>query len=64
MRQEEARNAIVGEWQALPEHERMTEGQAARFAMAIQYRYDFRSRGDRYQIIKGWLLNRLARPAK
>jgi hypothetical protein len=60
MTRSEAQAAIISDWRALPAPERMTEDQAARFAMAINDRYDFRSKADRYQVIKGWLLNHLA----
>ena len=59
-KQEEARREIVREWSALPVSERRTKDQAAPFAMAIKDKYPFRSSADRYQVIKGWLQNRLA----
>jgi hypothetical protein len=54
---DEARELIIDKWLALPPDERATERQAAWFAMAIKDRYRFRSSGDRYQVIKGWLLS-------
>ena len=57
---DEARRAIMAEWNTLPEAERKTESQAAAFAMAVKDKYPFRSNADRYQVINGWLRNRLA----
>lgn len=60
MRQNEAREAILAEWLALPPVERQSEHQAASFAMKKLSQYQFRCIGDRYQRIKGWLLAHLA----
>ena len=57
--QAEARKEILREWLALPASRRKTSDQAAAFAMAIKDKYPFRSSADRYQVIKGWLENRL-----
>lgn len=59
MRQEEARREIVRLWRALPPDQRRTEEQAAAFARAIQGEFEFRVTGDRYQVVKHWLLEHL-----
>jgi hypothetical protein len=59
MTQAEARKAIMREWFALPALKRTTQDQTAAFAMAKAAKYRFRSKADRYQVIKGWLQNSL-----
>lgn len=59
--QVDAKREILGRWRALPSSERRTEQQAAVFAMGVAHEYNFRCSGDRYQVIKGWLLNDLDR---
>lgn len=59
MKQEEARRLILQEWRNLPPDERQTERRAAEFAMRIKDQYPFRCRGDRYQVVKGWVQNAL-----
>ncbi|MDB5409259.1 MAG: hypothetical protein JWL84_4171 [Rhodospirillales bacterium] len=56
MTKSEAREAIQTEWLARPETKRSTEHQAAIFAMKAMQRFDFRAAGDRYQVVKSWLL--------
>jgi hypothetical protein len=60
MTQDEAKAEILRAWRALPADERRTDHQAAAFAMKLAGEYRFRCSGDRYQVIKGWLLNALA----
>jgi hypothetical protein len=55
MLKDDARKAVRPEWLALPPAERATEHQATIFAMKAMGRYLFRSSGDPYQHIKGWL---------
>ena len=59
MKQEEAKRLILHDWRSLPREERNTELQAAEFALRIMDRYPFRCRGDRYQVVKGWVQNSL-----
>jgi hypothetical protein len=59
MTQAEAWKAIMREWFALPASKRRTQDQTAAFAMAKAAKYRFRSKADRYQVIKGWLQNSL-----
>jgi hypothetical protein len=61
MTRDEAMLLILREWYALPESERETEHHAAVFALKIQGRYSFRSSGDKYQMIMGWLRTRLSK---
>jgi hypothetical protein len=56
MTKNEARAALRSEWLARPETKRSTEHQAAVFAMKAMQRFDFRAAGDRYQVVKAWLL--------
>jgi hypothetical protein len=56
MTQDEARQAILAEWAALPLVKRISEHQAAVFAIKAMQRFEFRCFGDRYQTIKGWLV--------
>jgi hypothetical protein len=60
MTQNEAREAITGEWAALPPAGRSNEHQAAVFTMKAMPRYEFRCTGNRYQVIMGWLRNAFA----
>jgi hypothetical protein len=62
MLKEQAREAIIREWLALPRQERRSDLQAGWFAMKIKDRYPFKADGDRYQVIKGFLVNYLDRP--
>ena len=60
MHQVNARHEIIREWRSLPKELRQTEEQAAAFAMQIKDKYKFASESaDRYQTVKGWLLNYL-----
>jgi hypothetical protein len=59
MKKEEAERQVVRRWLALPPAERATETQAAQFAMRMKDEYQFKCSPDRYQVIKGWLQNRL-----
>jgi hypothetical protein len=59
MLQEEAKRIAIQRWGALPKAERQSEAQAASFAMSIKDDLPFRSAGDPYQVIKGWLINDL-----
>ena len=59
MTQAEARKVIMREWFALPASKRRTQDQAPAFAMAMAAKYRFRSKADRYQVIKVWLQNSL-----
>ncbi|SEE70468.1 hypothetical protein SAMN05444161_8661 [Rhizobiales bacterium GAS191] len=58
----QAKAIIVREWLALPAEERATESQALAFAMKVADRFQFRSLGGRYQIIKGWLQRHIGLP--
>jgi hypothetical protein len=58
--QEQAKAEILNVWRALPPEERSTETQAAQFAMAQYPNYLFRCKGDRFQVIKGWVTNDLS----
>ena len=55
MTKNEARQAILAEWSAVPPADRRTTHQAAVFVMKAMPRYDFRCGQDRYQVIMGWL---------
>jgi hypothetical protein len=59
MKPEEAPRAILRRWRAKPAAERQTQTQAVAFAKEIKDKYAFRYSGDRYQIIKGWLISEL-----
>ncbi|SDI24924.1 hypothetical protein SAMN05428953_101553 [Mesorhizobium muleiense] len=59
--QDQAKQMIFDRWRALPIDDRRTDRQAAEFAMKIRDDYPFRCKGDRYQVVKGWLQNYLAR---
>ena len=41
MLRREAESAIIGEWMGLPESERLTEQQAAHFALQMKRKYRF-----------------------
>ena len=56
-----AQELILAEWRALPIADRQTEHQAVMHAMKVKDVYRFRCSGDRYQVIKGWLINDLNR---
>ncbi len=60
MKKNEALAQILREWLSLPTAERTTESQAARFAMKIKDKYEFKCAADRYQEIKGILARHLA----
>jgi hypothetical protein len=60
MTQADAKNLIMREWLQLPNSSRKTGDQAALFAMQLKDKYPFHCSGDRYQVIKGWLQNRLS----
>jgi hypothetical protein len=59
MKKEEALQAILREWLQLPESERDTEQKAANFAFRMlkdrPELTSFRSSGDKYQVINGFL---------
>ncbi len=56
IKKEEAQSIVVREWLQLPEEKRSDE-EATIFAIKIANRQDllFRTTGDRYQVVKGWL---------
>jgi hypothetical protein len=56
MTQDDARQAILTEWSSLPPLKRMSEHQAAVFAIKAMQRFQFRCFGDRYRTIKAWLV--------
>jgi hypothetical protein len=60
MKKDDAKAAILREWEALPEVERMNDAQIVVFAMKMSRKYPFRCSGDRYQHIMGWLQRRFA----
>ncbi len=60
MNQAQAKAEVLRVWRALPADQRSTEAQAAQFAMAQYPNYLFRCAGDRYQVIKGWVINDLS----
>ena len=60
MKKDDALHLILSEWLALPEADRKTDEQATRFALKITENYPFKSSGDRYQVIHGFLTRRLA----
>ena len=55
MLKDDARQAIIDKWRALPASKRKTSDQAAAFAMLMKEKYEWRSRSDRYQDVMGWL---------
>jgi len=59
MLKDDAKREMVRLWLSLPPDERRTEQQAAMFAMAHKDRFNFKASGDRYQVVKGWLLGHL-----
>ncbi|MCX7358393.1 MAG: hypothetical protein NT015_09670 [Alphaproteobacteria bacterium] len=61
MLKDDARDAVVREWLALPRASRATEHQAFLFAIAAKERFRFRCSGDPYQHIKGWLMEHVGR---
>lgn len=53
MLRKDAEREIIREWTALPESERQTENQAAKFALRMKRKYPFDYiGGDRYQEIR------------
>ncbi len=62
MTQEQAKSIILDRWREIPANERSAESQAADFAMRVKGEFSFRCKGDIYQVLKGRLLNHLARP--
>jgi hypothetical protein len=62
MKKEDARVAIVREWQALPMLERQTDAQALAFAIKAKERYPFRASGDAYQHIMSWIRPYVGKP--
>jgi len=62
MKQSEAKSKIIDLWLSLPEESR-SENEAGKFAIKIlKERNDltsFRCVGDRYQIIKAWLMQHI-----
>lgn len=61
MLKEDAKAAALKAWRALPAERRQSEQDAAMFAMRIKDDYRFRCSGDRYQVVKGWLITDLDR---
>jgi hypothetical protein len=59
MTKEEAKRAVLRDWIALPSQMRKTQVDALVFAMSVKDKYRFRCSGDRYQVIKGWLQDRI-----
>ena len=59
MRQEEAKKAILREFRALPQSKRESSADRLAFAMQMMQKYKFRSSGDPYEVIKGWLMREL-----
>ena len=55
MTKDEARQAILTEWAAVPPAGRLTTDQAAVFAMKAMPRFEFRCGRDRFHLIMGWL---------
>ena len=55
MTRDEARQAILTEWAAVPTANRSTKDQAAVFVMKAMPRYDFRCGQNRFHLIMGWL---------
>jgi hypothetical protein len=57
MLKREAESAIIHEWMSLPESERLTEGQAAQFALQMKRKYPFNYiAGDTYPEIRRMML--------
>lgn len=62
MKKEDAKEAILGEWRALPADQRATGHQAFLFAIEKMKQYRFRCKGDPYQYINGWLQSWVGKP--
>jgi hypothetical protein len=57
MLRREAESAIIDEWMSLPESERLTERQAAHFALQMKRKYPFEYvGGDRYLEIRRMMI--------
>jgi hypothetical protein len=62
MLRKEAEREIIREWISLPEIERLTEHQAAHFALEMKRKYVFDYvGGDRYQEIRRMMLRHAGR---
>jgi len=59
MLKEEAHQRIIEEWRKLPSATRRTEQDAYLFCIRVRtempHLCDFRTRGDKHQVIMGWL---------
>ena len=59
MNKVDIRRAIIREWMALPNDQRLNEEQASNFAAAVMQRYEPpRTRRSPHEVIKGWLMGR------
>ncbi len=64
MNKVDIRRAIIREWMALPNDQRLNDEQASSFATAVMQRYELPpSRRTPHEVIKGWLLGRKAKSA-
>jgi hypothetical protein len=64
MNKVDIRRAVIREWMALPNDQRLNEEQAASFATAVMQRYELPpSNRPPHDVIKGWLLGRKAKAA-
>jgi hypothetical protein len=64
MNKVDIRRAIIREWMALPNDQRLNEEQASNFAAAVMQRYELpRTRRPPHEVIKGWLMGRKAKSA-
>ena len=61
MRKEDAKQAILREWMALKPEDRATETHAKLFAISKAGEYRFRSKGDRGDVIRDWLLEHVGK---
>jgi hypothetical protein len=60
MSQQEAKRAILIRWHNLPPAHRMSEEKMAAFILRVMEEVSFTGTGDRYPVIKGWILSYLA----
>ena len=64
MNKVDIRRAVIREWMALPNDQRLNEEQASSFATAVMQRYELPpSRRSPHEVIRGWLLGRKAKAA-
>jgi hypothetical protein len=57
--QDEAKAAIVQEFRSLPEEKRVSTNARLEFVRQMIGKYQFKTSGHPYQVIRGWLIREL-----